>query len=289
MKVIRHLSKVALLSASLAAFGGSTSAFAAIANIGVGHLGTHFNPVVTNIFVNDQVLWNWEGTFHSTTSGTGGVPNGLWDTGIITSLPHTFMNSFPNPGNFPFYCSQHVTLGMTGEVIVAVGNLPPTVAITNPVPGAVFAAPASVTIQASASDDGTVTNVQFLVGASVVTNKATAPFFAVADNLAVGSNTLSAIASDNNGATATNKITISVVTPAPVLLSAPQPVPPGEFRFSYTANDGLSYIVQSAANLTTPNWTTLGTNMATGSSMNFTDLNATLDAGYYRVGRLPNP
>jgi hypothetical protein len=179
---------------------------------------------------------------------------------------------------------------MTGAVIVAAANLPPTVSITNPASGTVFAAPANVNIQASASDsDGTVTNVQFRVGANVVTNKATAPFFGVTNNLAVGSYTLFAIASDNNGATATNQVAINVVTPVSVQLSAPQPVPPGEFRFSYTANAGLSYIVQRSTNLLSPNWATLVTNMAGSGSINFTDLNATFNPGFYRVGRLPNP
>jgi chitinase len=168
--------------------------------------------------------------------------------------------------------------------------LPPTVSITNPASGTVFAAPANVTIQASASDsDGTVTNVQFLVDANVVANVPTAPFSAVANSLAAGSHTLSAVASDNSGATATNQVVISVVAPVSVLLSAPQPVPPGKFRFSYTANAGLSYIVQSSTNLLSPNWTTLVTNTADSGSINFTDLNASFNPGFYRVGRLPNP
>jgi hypothetical protein len=74
-----------------------------------------------------------------------------------------------------------------------------------------------------------------------------------------------------------------------VLLSAPQPVPPAKFRFTYTADAGLSYIVQRATNLTAPNWATLVTNKAGSGSINFTDLNATLNPGFYRVGRLPNP
>lgn len=287
---MRYLFKVALWSAGLAVFGGATTGFAAIANVTVGSGGDHFSPLITSINVNDQILWTWAGTFHSTTSGTNGVPSHVWDTGIITSLPHTFTNSFPNPGTFVFYCSQHYTLGMTGAVIVAAANLPPTVSITNPVSGAVFAAPANVTIQASAADsDGTVTNVQFLVGATVVTNETTAPFAALAGNLAAGSYTLSAIASDNGGATATNQVAISVVTPVSMLLSAPQPVPPGKFRFTYTANAGLSYIVQSSSNLLSLDWTTLVTNTAASGSIDFTDLNATLDDEFYRVGRLPNP
>jgi len=208
----------------------------------------------------------------------------------VLPINSKFTNSFPSAGIFTYYCSIHFAFGMTGAVVVAAANLPPTVSITNPASGTVFAAPANVTIQASASDsDGTVTNVQFLVGANVVTNQATAPFFGVTNNLAAGSYTLFAIASDNDGATATNQVAISVVNAVPVLLSAPQPVPPGEFRFSYTANAGLSYIVQSSTNLVLPNWTTLITNTAANSSIDFTDLNATFNPEFYRVGRLPNP
>ena len=209
----------------------------------------------------------------------------------VTQLPTIFHQHVHFRRHFPVFIAPiHVSLGMTGTIMVAAANLPPTVSITNPASGTVFAAPANVTIQASASDsDGTVTNVQFLVGANVVTNKATAPFSAVTNNLAAGSYTLSAIASDNSGATATNQVTISVVTPVSVLLSAPQPVPPRKFRFSYTANTGLSYIVQRSTNLASPNWTTLVTNMAASGSINFTDLNATFNPGFYRVGRLPNP
>ena len=178
--------------------------------------------------------------------------------GLGTNIPpHLFTNTFNAAGTYTYYCGLHyrAPFFMTGAVVVATANLPPTVAITNPTSGAVFAAPANVTIQASASDsDGTVTNVQFLVDANVVTNRATAPFSALTNNLAAGSYTLSAIASDNDGATATNQVTISVVTPVSVVLSAPQPLPPGKFRFNFTANAGLSYIVQNSSNLASPNW-----------------------------------
>ncbi len=112
---------------------------------------------------------------------------------------------------------------MTGAVIVAAANLPPTVSITNPASGTVFAAPANVTIQASASDsDGTVTNVQFLVDANIWPTSPPLPFPPSPTTWRRAAHTLSAIASDNNGATATNSVSISVVTPVTVLLSAPQ-------------------------------------------------------------------
>jgi plastocyanin len=283
MKTKHQLFKVVLLSGGLAVFGCSLSGFAATANVLVGSGGLVFTPATTNIAVNDRVIWNWASNDHSTTSDT----NGLWDS-LVNNSPHLFTNTFTTAGTFPYHCTIHVNFGMKGTIIVT--SLPPIVTITNPASGTVFAAPANVTIQASASDsDGTITNVQFFVGANVVTNKATAPFSAATNNLAAGSYTLSAIASDNGGAKATNQVSISVVTPVSVMLSAPQPVPPTKFKFSYTANSGLSYIVQRSTNLDSPNWATLVTNMAGSSSINFTDLNATFNPGFYRVGRLPNP
>jgi plastocyanin len=289
MNVMRNLFKVMLLSAALAVFGCSLTGLARTVSVGVANGNVlSFFPATTNIATGDSVLWTWNSTGitpHSTTSDT----NGLWDSTSVPA-PHTFTQTFTSAGTFPYHCTIHVSLGMKGTIIVAAANLPPSVTITNPVSGTVFAAPANVTIQASASDtNGTVTNVQFRVGANVVTNKATAPFFGVTNNLAAGSYTLFAIASDNSGTTATNQVAISVVTPVSVLLSAPQPVPPGKFRFSYTANTGLSYIVQRSTNLLSTNWITLITNTAGSGSVNFTDINATVNPGFYRIGRLPNP
>jgi plastocyanin len=285
MNVTCNLFKAAFLSAGVAVFGCSFNGFAATANVLVGSGGLVFTPATTNIAVNDRVIWNWAGNNHSTTSDT----NGLWDS-LVNNSPHFFTNTFTSAGTFPYHCTIHVNSGMKGTIIVAAANLPPAVTITNPASGTVFAAPANVTLQASASDsDGAVTNVQFLVGANVVINKAAAPFSAITNNLVAGSYTLFAIASDNSGAKTTNQVAISVVDAVSVLLSAPQPVPPGKFRLSFTANTGLSYIVQRSTNLAASNWTTLVTNTAASSLINFTDLNATFNPGFYRVGRLPNP
>ncbi len=169
-------------------------------------------------------------------------------------------------------------------------NNPPSVTVTNPASGAVFAAPANVTIQATATDsDGSVTNVQFLVGATVLTNKAVAPFSVTASNLVAGSYTLTAIASDNSGAKATNAVTISVVTPVPVSFSGLQQSGGTNFQFSYSANVGLRYIVQRSTNLAAANWISLITNTAASNPVVFVDANRTNISSFYRVGRLPNP
>jgi hypothetical protein len=131
--------------------------------------------------------------------------------------------------------------------------------------------------------------VQFLIGSTILTNEPVAPFSATTNNLAAGSYTFSAIASDNSGAKATNAITISVVTPVPIALSGPQQLAPANFQFSYTANTGLRYVVQRSTNLLSADWTVLGTNLAGSSSVTFTDLNAIVNPVFYRVGLLPNP
>ena len=285
-----------IIVAAWLCWGGAFSSFAATAKILVGSAGLVFTPASTNIAVNDTVIWTWGGPIqpHSTTSGmvvgTNSFPDGLWNSGVAAGA-HSFTNTFASAGNFPYFCQVHFTNGMVGTIIVSGPSLPPNIAITNPVNGAVFSAPANVTIQATATDSnsgGSVTNVQFLVGSSVLANKTTAPFFAVTNNLAAGSYTLSAIASDNVGLKATNSVAISVVTPLPLVIGAPQ-VPAGGFQFSYPANVGLSYIVQQSTNLAASGWITFFTNTAASNPVVFVDNHATNNPGFYRVGLLPNP
>jgi plastocyanin len=262
------------------------SGFAASVTIDVGN--TNFIGVaVTNINVNDSIIWVWEGSLHSTTSTNSSGT--LWDSGI-NNAPHSFTNTFTSPGSFPFFCTVHVSFGMTGVVNVAGSALPPTVSITNPPNGSTLSAPASFTLAAMASvSGGSVTNVQFFQGASSLGNVTTAPYAVPVNSLAAADYNFSAVASSDAGLTATNAITVHVVTPVAIVLSAPQFISPAEFRFNYTANPGLSYIVQRASSLNSGIWTTLGTNVAGGSPVLFDDVTATGNPAYYRVGRLPNP
>jgi hypothetical protein len=184
--------------------------------------------------------------------------------------------------------SDNLGAKTTNSVNIVV-DVPPSVTITNPAAGAVLSAPANVIIQATASDsDGTVTNVQFLAGSTILSNAVAAPYSAVANNLAAGSYTLSAVASDNNGVTSTNAVVISVVTPLPPAITAPQ-FSSASFQFSYAANIGLRYIIQESTDLTSPGWVTIATNMAASNPVIFTDTQATNNPAYYRVGLLPNP
>jgi plastocyanin len=280
---------MAIITCALPGFGTTVTVFVGNTNLS-GFAADVFVPPSTNINVNDKVVWVWEGNNHSSTSGTNGVPSGLWDSGVNIA-PHSFTNTFNSPGNFLYYCQIHVSFGMTGLISVAAVDLPPTVSITNPVNNATFSAPASFVLAAAASDPdgGTVTNVQFFQGATSLGNVTTTPYSVPVNSLAAADYTFSAMAADNAGLTATNAVTIHVVTPVPIVLSAPQFLPPADFRFNYTANAGLTYIIQRSSNLSSGGWTTISSNVAGGSPVLFDDTAASGNPGFYRVGLLPNP
>jgi plastocyanin len=267
---------------------GPLSSFGATANVTVNNVPTGFVPATTSINVGDTVLWTWPSgsNFHNVTSTS--APQ-AWPASATLNGPATFSVTFTTNGTFPYICTVH---GFTGSVIVTAAALPPSISITNPAPGAVFSEPANVTIQATASDPnsgGAVTNVQFLVGASVLSNETAAPFAATATGLTASGYTLSAVARNKAGLSATNSVSVSVVTPVPVVLGVPTPMSSTSFQFNYSANVGLRYIIQQSADLTSPGWVTIATNTAASNPAVFTDTQATNNPGFYRVGRLPNP
>ncbi|MEJ0090231.1 MAG: Ig-like domain-containing protein [Limisphaerales bacterium] len=280
-----YLSATAL--AILLCLGSKSSSFGATATVLVGSGGNVFVPALTNINAGDQVTWKWIGSFHSTTS-----TNSTWPDSSVQNSGFMFSHTFSSSGTFGYYCTIHgtPTSGMKGAIVVAAPNSPPTVSITNPAANAVFAAPANVTIQASATDsDGSVTNVQFLIGSTVVANSTAAPYSTVTNNLAAGAYTLSAVASDNKGAKATNTVAISVVTAVAPTISGLQQSPPANFQFSYSANVGLHYVVERSADLALASWIAISTNTAASDPQTFVDANATNNPGFYRVRLLPNP
>ena len=94
-----------------------------------------------------------------------------------------------------------VTNSATANVTVtAAGNVAPTVSLTTPVNGASFPAPAAITLAATATDsDGTVQRVEFYAGATLLATDATSPYSFNWTNVAAGTYSVSAVATDNRG------------------------------------------------------------------------------------------
>jgi peptidoglycan/xylan/chitin deacetylase (PgdA/CDA1 family) len=130
--------------------------------------------------------------------------------------------------------------------LVQVDSTAPTVALTAPADGATVSG-SGVTISATASDDGAVSQVQFLVGSTVVGTDTTAPYSIAWDSTSVpdGSVAITARATDSSGNVATSAaVTVSVRndTTAPgVALTAPADgatVSGTNVPISATATDG---------------------------------------------------
>ncbi len=145
-------------------------------------------------------------------------------------------------------------------------------------------------MRATASENGgSITNVQFRVGAGVVTNDTTAPYFATTNNPRGGQLHVSAIASDSSGTTATNSVNISVVTPVAVSLSNSAAFSGTNFQFSYLVNTGLSYVVQRSSTSLRQIGLAIVTNVAASNPVVFVGHARNQQPRFYRVGRMPNP
>jgi hypothetical protein len=167
------------------------------------------------------------------------------------------------------------------------GGTPPTVAITSPTNGAVFAAPANVGIDASATvAGGSVTNVAFFANTNSLGAAQSVPFTITTGSLGAGPYALTAVATAAGLSTTSSVVNITVVSPNPISLSSLR-ITNNQFTFDYSANPGLSYVVQNSSNLL--NWLPLVTNAAASNSVQFTDSFISNGARYYRVGRVPNP
>ncbi len=91
------------------------------------------------------------------------------------------------------------------------GNPAPTVSITSPSQGATFNAGDTINITANASDsNGNITRVEFYNGATLLGQDTTAPYSNTWNNVSAGSYSIIAKAYDNEGASSTSSISISV-------------------------------------------------------------------------------
>jgi beta-glucanase (GH16 family) len=136
----------------------------------------------------------------------------------------TFSKAIANGVNTSFYFTYAVPSGgernssanphayFVGTVCVA-GE--PSVSITSPVEAASFTAPASITIDATATDaGGTVTQVEFYNGATLLGTDAISPYSYTWTGVAAGSYVLTAKATDNSNIT-------KVSTPVNIVVNAP--------------------------------------------------------------------
>jgi beta-galactosidase len=164
-------------------------------------------------------------------------------------------------------------------------NAPPAISWVVPTNNSTFIRPKTITLTASATDvDGAVTNVAFFNGTTLLSNVTTSvgsQYSLIWSNAAAGSYTLSALATDNSGATNKSPATINIVV-QPLALTASGTQINGQFSLMFQGQNGQDYVLETSTNLLT-GWTPVWTNAPTNGLLTFTNVNATDLSRFYRV------
>lgn len=153
--------------------------------------------------------------------------------------------------------SDYASLGsffISGNIPNVAGNQAPTVSITAPNDGQTEFAPANLVITADANDaDGSVAKVEFYSNGSLLGEDLTAPYTISQNSLPIGVYTLTAVATDNEGATTTSSVVtynvIQYVNELPnVVITAPTHgtsfIAPAAFDIDVDATDNNGSIVK---------------------------------------------
>ena len=211
-------------------------------------------PTVALAAPSNNAVFNAPGTITMTANATdkdGSVAkvefyNGTTLLGTATAAPYTFSWRNVVPGTYTLTAKATDNRGAsaTSAAVTAVVNAASTIAITAPANNAVFHAPGNITITANAADsDGTVAKVEFYNGNTLLGTATAAPYSFNWSNVAAGSYTLIAKATDNNGAVSTSSMVNVVVNALPtvtVTMPAEQRTyaAPAKVALAATASDG---------------------------------------------------
>jgi glucose/arabinose dehydrogenase len=163
-----------------------------------------------NLVSGPTPLLEYSGTGKATVAGLAAGPDGLYFTELYKDLNYTS----PTDAGANILRIRYV----------GTANVPPSVSIVNPANGASYSAPATITINAAASDpDGSVTKVEFFQGGTKLGEDTSAPYSFTWSGVSAGSYSLTAAATDNAGSTSTSapvNVTVSAASAADFTVSA---------------------------------------------------------------------
>ena len=93
-----------------------------------------FSPALLSVAQGDTVTWtNTTATAHTSTSGSPPGGDGLWGSPVLSGNG-TFSVTFTNfaPKAYPYFCSFHYFLGMTGSLTVTNATTTTAPSLANP-------------------------------------------------------------------------------------------------------------------------------------------------------------
>ncbi len=146
--------------------------------------------------------------------------------GTATAAPYTFNWVNVPAGNYALSAIATDNLGVTttsaAATVTVIPNSPPTVSLTSPTASFSAYAPATVALSANAADsDGTVAKVDFYQGTTLIGTATSAPYTYTWTGVAAGTYTITAVATDNLGATTTSSPVTITVNALQVALATP--------------------------------------------------------------------
>ncbi|WP_216726789.1 Ig-like domain-containing protein [Hymenobacter siberiensis] len=147
--------------------------------------------------------------------------------GVVTSLYFTYEVGPGGPQRNTAATPHSYTVGTV--CAVSSSNVPPTVSLTAPAASAVFAAPATITLTANATDsDGTIAKVEFYQGTTLLGQALTAPYTYTWTGVPGDAYSLTAKATDNGNASTTS-------APVAILVQSPDGYCSTRPDYSYSA------------------------------------------------------
>jgi hypothetical protein len=153
-----------------------------------------------------------------------------WENSLLgtdTTSPYSFVWSGMGVGSYAVRAVATDLSGLSGSsptgTFVVVANTPPSVSLVPP--STSYVAPASMALAAAASDaDGSVTQVAFYAGTTLLGSDTTSPYSFTWTNVTSGSYAVKAVAHDNKGATSsspTYMVSVGGNTSPSVALTSP--------------------------------------------------------------------
>lgn len=111
------MSRMAVLAVALLSAAGLSWA----TQVPVSIVDFAFSPDTVRVNPGDSVTWTNNGTYtHTSTSGTNGTWDSLWDSGDMVHGA-TFIHGFPIAGTFDYFCRHHSS--MKGAIVVGTGGV----------------------------------------------------------------------------------------------------------------------------------------------------------------------
>ncbi len=180
-------------------------------------------PLLATATNGEAFAINGQNSVVGTGRTTGGGRAFLWKSGTIYDL-----NSCIDP-SYNWTLREATGINDSGKIVgwadvqgethafLLTPNQPPSVAISSPANGSTNSAPLDLTISVSASDDVTVSKVEFYAGTQLLSTKTSAPYTITWPHVRVGDYSLKAVAYDNlNCASTSAPVTITVTLPRTV-------------------------------------------------------------------------